>query len=287
MERLQVLVTLRRRNRFLNLSIPLYYLYLLGAVVVGFVFFGGGLTRVLVNRYTDRGLLRRLLTENGVLRDRLAFYEAAVDSFRNFLGAVEQMDNKLRAAVNLNLIPSDVRLMGVGGSQPVSPVPAVDELIRRAGFEARSMAEIGAAIGQQQERLRCLPSIWPVQGWVSSGFGYRTDPFTGERAMHQGLDIVAPSGTPIVAPADGRVSFSGWKPGYGRVLEIDHGYGIQTFYGHCRSLLRSVGAQVKRGQVIATVGTSGLTTGPHLHYGVRRNGQWVNPADYILSQLGN
>ncbi|MEO0080131.1 MAG: M23 family metallopeptidase [candidate division WOR-3 bacterium] len=283
MERLQVLVTLKRRNRSFNLSLPLYYLYLTCAVVIGFMFFSGALTRFLVNRWTDKGLLNRLVAENSLLRSRLAAYEAATDSFRTFLTAVERMDNRLRAAINLNLIPADVRRMGIGGTAPRTPVPSVDELLRRAGFEERSMAEIAAAVSRQKERLRNLPSIWPVQGWVTSGFGMRDDPWTGSRSMHQGMDIVAPPGTPIVATADGRVSFTGWRPGFGRVVEIDHGYGIQTFYGHCQSIKVNQGARVNRGQPIATVGSSGRATGTHLHYGVRLNGNWVNPASYILS----
>jgi murein DD-endopeptidase MepM/ murein hydrolase activator NlpD len=228
-------------------------------------------------------MLNRLIAENSVLNQKLAAYTAAVDSFRQFLTFTEQMDNRLRAAVNLGLVPADVRKMGIGGNQPVSMAPEVDELLRRARFTQKSLLEIERTASQMQERLRHLPSIWPVQGWVTSGFGYRQDPFSGRREMHQGMDIVAPAGTPIVAPAEGRVVFSGWKPGFGRSIEIDHGWGVHTFYGHCQTLRVDVGRKVKRGEVIATVGATGQATGNHLHYGVMVNGNWVNPADYILS----
>ncbi|MGQ9708307.1 MAG: M23 family metallopeptidase [bacterium] len=283
MERLQVLINLSRRNKVLNFSIPLHYIYISSAVIIGFLFFSGVITRFIINQFTDRGLLNRLIAENSILNQKLTAYTAAVDSFRKFLSFTEQMDNRLRAAVNLRLVPADVRKMGIGGSQPFSVAPEVDELLRRAEFAQNSLLEIERAASQQQERLRHLPSIWPVQGWVTSGFGYRQDPFTGRREMHQGMDIVAPSGTQIVAPADGRVVFSGWLPGFGRTVEIDHGWGVHTFYGHCRTLMVNVGRRVRRGEVIATVGATGQATGNHLHYGVKVNGNWVNPADYILS----
>ncbi|MEO0071221.1 MAG: M23 family metallopeptidase [candidate division WOR-3 bacterium] len=282
-ERLQVLVHLPRRNKALNLSIPLHYIYIAVAVLLGFFVFSGAFTRFIVNRFTERGLLNRLIAENSLLNQKLSAYAAVVDSFRQFLLFTEEMDNKLRAAVNLGLVPKDVRLMGVGGKQTVSAAPEVDELLRRAKFAQHSLLEINRTLSQHQERLRYLPSIWPVQGWVTSGFGYRQDPFSGRREMHEGMDIVAPRGTPIVAPADGRVVYSGWKAGYGRTVEIDHGWGVRTFFAHCQELKVTNGKRVKRGEVIATVGSSGLTTGNHLHYGVQLNGSWVNPGDYILS----
>ncbi|MBM3315799.1 M23 family metallopeptidase [candidate division WOR-3 bacterium] len=178
-------------------------------------------------------------------------------------------------------------MMGIGGSQPTSPLPAADDLLRRVEFDERSLAEIDAAIVRQQDRLSRMPSIWPVQGWVVSGFAHRTDPFTGSREMHYGLDIAAPAGTPIVAPADGRVLKSGWQAGMGRCIEIDHGHGVRTLYGHCRALRVNAGAGVRRGQVIATVGSSGRSTGTHLHYGVKVNGVWVNPGNYVVARLDN
>jgi len=208
-----------------------------------------------------------------------------MDTFRQFLVRAEQMDNKLRASINMPLIPGDIRLMGVGGSQPPSPEPGVDAMLRRLRFEQQSLSEIEGAVKEQEARLKNMPSIWPVQGWVGSGYGYRRDPFTGRREMHPGLDIVAPTGTPVAATASGRVVYAGWKSGWGRCVEIEHGGGIRTFYAHCRSLKVSVGDNVFRGDVIATVGNSGRSTGTHLHYGVLRGGNWVNPDNYVLTQL--
>lgn len=280
MERLQVLVTLKRRNRFFNLSVPVLPIYVVlvcaACLLAAGMLLGGGL-------WGESYRTARLRRENEALKKRIEFYAAAIDTFRQFLVTAEKMDNKLRAAMSLSLIPSDIRLMGIGGPGQTPADARVDNLLRRVRFESQSLAEIEAAMNAQQERLQYTPSIWPVRGWVTSGFGRRRDPFTGIRVMHNGIDIVAPAGTPVVASADGRVKFAGWRPGWGRVVEIDHGWGICTFYGHCRTTLVKVGSRVKRGDTIATVGSSGRSTGTHLHYGLTVNGNWTDPANYIIT----
>ena len=281
MERLQVLVALKRRNRFLNLSIPTYAVFLAGIALAGVLVLGG----IALFRGADSARLGKLIKENANLRRQVENYAAAMDTFRNFIVATEQVDNKLRAAVNLSLIPGDIRAMGVGGTESFNPQIRVDNLLQRVRFEQQSLAEIETAAAGQQSRLENMPSIWPVQGYVTSGYGYRRDPFTGAQTLHPGLDIVAPAGAGVAATAAGRVVYSGWKSGWGRCIEIDHGYGLHTFYGHCRSLSVSDGALVKRGQIVAAVGSSGRSTGVHLHYGVTMNGNWVNPESYIITQL--
>ena len=121
------------------------------------------------------------------------------------------------------------------------------------------------------------PSIWPTQGYVSSPYGLRF----GGTEFHQGIDIAAEMGTPIVAAADGVVTAAGWNGGYGNMVDIDHGSGVVTRYGHASAVAVTVGQQVRRGQVIAYVGSTGRSTGPHLHYEVRVGGQPVNPAAYL------
>jgi murein DD-endopeptidase MepM/ murein hydrolase activator NlpD len=284
-EPLQVLVALKRRNRFLNLSVPAYAIYLGIAGVVALLVCGSLLGSFAVSRLTDNGRVGRLSRENTNLKAQVAAYAAAMDTFRQFMARTEQLDNKLRASISLPLIPGDIRLMGIGGTEPPSPEPRVDAMLRRVRFEQQSLADIAAAVKEQESRLKNMPSIWPVQGWVASGYGYRRDPFTGSRVMHPGLDIVAPTGTPVEATAAGRVVYAGWKSEWGRCVEIDHGGGIKTFYAHCRTLKVSDGQNVLRGDVIATVGSSGRSTGTHLHYGVLKGGNWVDPDNYVLTQL--
>jgi murein DD-endopeptidase MepM/ murein hydrolase activator NlpD len=285
LERLQVLVALKRRNRFLNLSVPAYAIYLAITGLVALFVCGSLLGSFAVSRLTDSGRAGRLVRENNLLKAQVAAYAAAMDTFRQFMAKTEQMDNKLRASISLPLIPGDIRLMGIGGSPPPSSEPRVDAMLRRVRFEQQSLDEIQAALKEQESRLQNFPSIWPVQGWVASGYGYRRDPFTGSRTLHPGLDIVAPTGTPVEATAAGRVIYAGWKSEWGRCVEIDHGGGIKTFYAHCRTLKVSSGENVFRGDVIATVGSSGRSTGTHLHYGVLKGGNWVNPDNYVLTQL--
>ncbi len=125
------------------------------------------------------------------------------------------------------------------------------------------------------------PSLWPVRGPITAGFGQRMDPFTGEDAFHQGIDIAAPSGTPVRVAADGILFHAGPAGTYGNEALIDHGYGITTKYAHLSRLFVKVGEEVHRGQIIGAVGVTGMTTGPHLHYEVLVQGEAVNPAMYM------
>lgn len=130
--------------------------------------------------------------------------------------------------------------------------------------------------------LASTPTILPAEGWITSYYGQRISPYLGKLKMHEGLDVGAPPGTPISAPADGIVTFSGEKAGFGKFVQVDHGYGIETIYAHNQSLHVRAGQKVKRGMLLAAVGNTGHSTGPHLHYEVRVNGIAVDPLYYIL-----
>lgn len=130
--------------------------------------------------------------------------------------------------------------------------------------------------------LRSMPTLMPSLGWITSYYGPRISPTSGQLRMHEGLDIGATPGTPIVSPADGIVVFSGTKPGFGNFVQIDHGYGLETLYAHAKSLTAVKGQRVSRGDMIASVGSTGYSTGPHLHYEVRVNGTPVDPLYFIL-----
>ncbi len=130
--------------------------------------------------------------------------------------------------------------------------------------------------------LKSTPTILPARGWITSYYGPRLSHYTGKIKMHEGLDVGADVGTPIVAPADGLITFAGAKAGFGLFVQIDHGYGVETIYAHASKLLAQKGEQVKRGELIAKVGNTGYSTGPHLHYEVRINGTPVDPLYYVL-----
>jgi murein DD-endopeptidase MepM/ murein hydrolase activator NlpD len=159
--------------------------------------------------------------------------------------------------------------------------------IERLGSEAmsreESLSELEKLLLRKKEILVHTPSIWPIQGWVTSGFGFRNSPFTGLIQMHEGLDISNQVGTPVIAPADGIISDIGNDLALGKLLVISHGFGMITRYAHLNKVLVRIGQKVKRGEKIAEIGMSGKTTGPHLHYEVRLDGVPVNPMRYILN----
>ncbi len=161
----------------------------------------------------------------------------------------------------------------------------LERLEREVALRSESLEALTTYLGEQKNRLAATPSIWPTRGgYVSSKFGPRTSPFTGRRQRHMGIDIAASRGTPIVAPADGVVTFAGRMAGYGRAIVITHGFDFKTFYAHNHKNKVKKGQRVKRGQVIGTVGSSGHSTGSHLHYEVLVKGISVNPLKYILNE---
>lgn len=130
--------------------------------------------------------------------------------------------------------------------------------------------------------LRSTPTLLPTKGWITSYYGPRISPTSKRLRMHEGIDIGARSGTPILAAADGRITFAGKKPGFGNFVQIDHGYGIETFYAHAKGLFAKKGQVVNRGELIASIGNTGASTGPHLHYEIRVNGTPVDPLYFVL-----
>ena len=167
--------------------------------------------------------------------------------------------------------------------EPVAPAlfPALDALDTRLAGQAERLQALETLLLNRQLEAAVTPSGWPVQGgWVSSGFGWRVDPFTGRRALHEGVDIASRLGSPIHAMGDGVVSHAGPKAGYGLMVEITHG-NIVTRYAHAKTVLVKVGDRVNRGRPLATVGSSGRSTGPHLHFEVLRRGRAVNPKGYL------
>jgi murein DD-endopeptidase MepM/ murein hydrolase activator NlpD len=158
----------------------------------------------------------------------------------------------------------------------------IEWLSREANAQEQTLNELALAAEQRSSRWAATPSIWPVKGWVTSGFGPRVSPFTEKPAWHDGLDIGAAANAPVQAPAQGRVTTVGFDPKLGNIVKLDHGFGMETLFGHLAKALVKEGQRVKRGDVVGLVGSSGLATGPHLHYMVKVNGQTLDPTKYIL-----
>lgn len=161
----------------------------------------------------------------------------------------------------------------------------IDVMIRRASELSQSFRAVSDTLARNFERLASTPSIMPTTGWLSSQFSLsRFHPILHLSRPHEGIDLSAPMGAPIVAPAAGRVISVSNEPGYGNTFQIDHGNGIITKFAHCSRIVVHIGQQVTRGQLIATVGNTGLATGPHLHYEVHVNGKPVDPLKYVLPE---
>jgi murein DD-endopeptidase MepM/ murein hydrolase activator NlpD len=158
----------------------------------------------------------------------------------------------------------------------------VDQVSKVANLREQGVIELWELLQDRSALLAATPSTKPVQGWYTSRFGYRISPFTEKPLMHEGLDIAAAPGTPVFTTADGTVTFAGYDPGYGKLVVIDHGYGVETRYGHNSEVFVSSGQKVRHGERISAVGSTGRSTGPHVHYEVRVNGQPVDPLNYIL-----
>jgi murein DD-endopeptidase MepM/ murein hydrolase activator NlpD len=173
-----------------------------------------------------------------------------------------------------------------GSGQPyaVNATPLLDRVERLEQISLvteTGLSELQTYLVSRSAIMNATPSLMPINGWLSSTFGYRRHPLDGSYRLHAGVDIAADSGTPVRAPADGTVIFSGIKEGYGKVVVIDHGYGIQTVFGHNSKLFVTQGQHLKRGDKISEVGSTGRSTGPHLHYEIRKNGIPINPLTFI------
>lgn len=159
---------------------------------------------------------------------------------------------------------------------------SLDILVREAAQQEEALQSLTQIAEQRSTQWASTPSIWPVRGWVTSTFGPRVSPFTEKPAWHDGLDIGASPNAPVQAPALGRVVMVSFDSKMGNMVKLDHGYGIETVYGHLAKSLVKEGQRVKRGDVVALVGSTGLSTGPHLHYMVKKNGQALDPTKFIL-----
>jgi len=245
--------------------------------------------------------LERLRMETRQQRQQLVTFAKSIDDLQGEMGRLREFDMKLRVMADLDGVVYPEQVMGIGGEnpEPFNPLEAelsfqdqalidgmtkgLDRLKTESSIQERSFQELVEYLEDQKSLLASTPSIWPVKGWVTSGFGYRTSPFTGRREIHKGLDVATRTGTPIFSPADGIVVFSGREGGFGNMVLLDHGYGLVTRFGHCSTLEVKLGEKVKRGDIIARVGNTGRSTGPHLHYEVAVNGVAVNPTRYILN----
>ena len=230
--------------------------------------------------------ISRLRQESQAQKSQIQFFSDRIEDLENELSKMKDFDRKIRIIANLEKGQDTTPIMGIGGSSPsdireklkrendenglIQQMRSdIERLKSEAMSREESLSELEKLLQSKKEMLAHTPSIWPVMGWVTSGFGFRTNPFTGLTQMHEGIDISNQVGTPVIAPADGIISDIGNDLGLGKILVISHGFGMITRYAHLNKVLVRVGQKVKRGEKIAEIGTSGRTTGPHLHYEVQ------------------
>jgi murein DD-endopeptidase MepM/ murein hydrolase activator NlpD len=245
---------------------------------------------------------RELQSENRRLRQSVQLYQNRMDSLESSLNRIENFSARLKMITNLmdrdqlserlNLPPpnastnlsfvSNPSRIEFPNSSTKEDLPFERLSLQSLNLE-QNLHDLYELLSDQKSFLNALPTKKPTDGYFSSGFGVRVSPFgDGSERMHEGLDIAGPIGTPIHATAAATVLFAGHKSGYGQIVILDHGYGLETWYGHVSKLLVKGGALVKRGQSIALIGNLGHSTGPHLHYEVRVHGIPVDPLAYIL-----
>lgn len=258
----------------------------------------------LKNNIADADRLRAKVSsqENEIAgqHQQIQIFANEINSLKEQIVALNGFEQKIRVIANLEQADAHEHLFGVGGTSPedldirMSTREKHNGLLREMHEQVKDL-EYASTLQKQgfssllddleakRSLLASTPSIIPTSGWISSRFGRRKSPFTGLKELHKGLDIANREGTPVIAPADGVVTFAAPKGLLGNMVVIDHGHGMSTRYGHCGKLLKKPGDAVSRGDVIAHMGNTGRSTGPHLHYEVRLNGVQVNPEKYMFN----
>jgi murein DD-endopeptidase MepM/ murein hydrolase activator NlpD len=233
-------------------------------------------------------------------QSQIVSFSNKIDTLKNNLTALHDFEHKIRVIANLDPNNDETSMFGVGGPDPeeMSPTTMMEqdyqELVRDMHSEIKdinqfshkqqdSFSSIYKQLKGKRNLLAATPSIRPVKGWITCNFGYRESPFTGRREFHYGLDIAANAGSPIHATADGVITYAAKKGLMGNMVTIDHGFGLVTRYGHIKKFIKHKGDHVKRGDTVALVGSTGRSTGPHVHYEVRLNGVFVNPKNYFFN----
>ncbi len=264
-------------------------------IVISLIISGGySYTFSLINSSRD---INTLKNTNEALKTRLEELTKQYKILGHDMDSIVSSNSDLRVAAGLPLISDEVKMLGYGGGlyddKPLlfikdsdeleAAYKLADDLTRRVDFEKSNYLEIANKLEENKKLYSSLPAIKPCTGTIGvHGFGMRMHPILHRIMMHEGIDIVADVGTPVHASGQGRVVYAGLKGGLGLAVEIDHGFGYISIYGHLSKILTKKGSKVSRGDVIAQTGNTGLSTGPHLHYEVEHNGIKQDPMKFIF-----
>lgn len=243
-----------------------------------------------------------------IQQEKIASLAGKVDQFNNTLDKLREMENRLKTMVGAGIENSDIEEgLGEGGPdeyisfenwipekidtgslQTIMTIENNFKFLRNeAMLRERNFIRIQKFIEEKKVLFASMPNIFPVKGWLSAGYGLRINPFTKKREMHQAIDIVAPWGTSIKAACQGKVTYAGWKDCYGLAITVKNGYGYSTVYGHLSKILVKKGEWIEKGQIIGKLGSSGRSTGPHLHFEVWKGGKTINPLKLMMEPLSS
>ncbi len=252
--------------------------------------------------YNEKQYIASQAGSNANFKGQMTAYTERLEEINKKVAILDELEFKVRDLVAMQSGNRVVKQVAVGGKEVdiLKDYFAVSDRREKEFFDSlndtllvmsseldkreSSLSELVDYLEEQRLIMLSTPTIWPVRGWISSPFGFRSSPFTGRRVFHEGLDIAARYGLDIHATAKGIVVYSGEKAGYGKIVTIDHGYGYMTRYSHNSRNVVKVGDKVNKGDVIAKVGSTGRSTGPHCHYEVLVNGIPVNPIKFIIDE---
>ncbi len=269
------------------------------SLIFGFVMFAG--YSIVSGVLSDKQDIEVLTHNNKELVKKFTQMSNKIVALNKEIENLQKTDNDLRLSVNLDPLKKEDRAVGVGGSVFKEFIPSnvsgVKEIIEgvdnslesldaKVAVQKKNYSEIKSSLEKNKKLFKSLPAILPSNGPIGDKFGMRMHPILKRMRMHAGLDIVVNTGTKVYAPGDAKVIRTGYRNGYGKVVELDHGFGYTTLYAHLSKILVKKGKRVKRGDVIGLSGKSGsLATGPHLHYEVRHNGIPLNPRNFIFNDI--
>ena len=290
--------------RFEKIEVPLKVrlLQTIGFVIASLAV--GVLFVAILFKFIDSPKERLLRQQNTAYKESYAVLQERMKQLELQMVELEQRDNEVyRSIFEATPIPDSARVKEMLAKNEIRLIQSLsntalienmrnqlNNLSLRMSFQDQSFTEITAMVKNKEKLLRAIPAIQPISNKnmkrVASGFGYRIDPLYKDSRLHAGLDFSAPTGTPIYATADGEVQIAGFNTdGYGNKVVINHGYGFQTLYAHMVRVIARVGQSIKRGEVIGYVGSTGKSTGPHLHYEVIKRGTKVDPVYYFYNDL--
>jgi murein DD-endopeptidase MepM/ murein hydrolase activator NlpD len=245
--------------------------------------------------------VKQLKNTNKALRDKLEQYSSQYRVLDDKINEISFKSNDLRLKTNLDPLPEDSEIFGTGGNSfepiKVASLGGIDDYINRldgyinkislkVNLEKSNFEEIDKAFKYSEELFNVIPAICPCEGTIENNFGMRFHPILKTMRMHDGIDIITDVGTKVYAPGGGVVTFVGWRTGYGLTVEIEHGYGYKTLYGHLHGANVRQGEHINRSALIAFTGNTGeLSTGPHLHYEVRHDGIALDPRNFIFDNI--